>query len=54
MNSRKKDARIAGLLYLGLVITGIFSILYVPSKLIIWEDPVATVENIRASKTLFQ
>jgi len=33
MNSTKKTARIAGLLYLVNGVTGIFSIIYVPGKL---------------------
>jgi hypothetical protein len=32
--SNKKLARIAGLLYLGVVVTGIFTLMYVPSKLL--------------------
>ena len=35
MNSTKKTARIAGLLYLVNGVTGFFSIIYVPSRLIV-------------------
>ncbi len=54
MMSNKKTARIAGLLYLGVVITGIFSLGYVPSKLIVLDDPVTTYYNIKASESLFR
>lgn len=54
MTSNKKTARIAGLLYLAVVLTGIFSLAYVPSKLIVWDNPVATFNNIKTSETLFR
>lgn len=54
MKSNKKTARIAGLLYLGVVLTGIFSLAYVPSKLIVWDNPVATYNNIKTSESLFR
>lgn len=41
--SNKKLGRIAGLIYLGVVITGIFSLMYVPSKLIVDGNPLQTV-----------
>jgi hypothetical protein len=52
--SRKKIARSAGLLYLLLVVTGFFSLRYVPRKLIAWDDASATFNNIVASETLFK
>lgn len=54
MYSNKKTARIAGLLYLIVVLTGIFSLGYVPSKLIVDDNAAATVLNIRTSETLFR
>lgn len=54
MTSNKKTARIAGLLYLGVVLTGIFSMMYVPSKLIVWDNATTTFNNIVASETLFR
>ena len=54
MNSKKKTARVAGVLYLIVVLTGIFSLGYVPSKLIVWESPSTTFQNITASETLFR
>ncbi len=54
MDSSKTTARIAGLLYLIIILTGVFSILYVPSKLIVWGNPEKTFQNIVASETLFR
>lgn len=54
MNSNKKTARIAGLLYLVVVVTGIFNLAYVPGKLIVWDDATATFNNITNSETLFR
>lgn len=52
--ANKKTARLAGFLYLIVVITGMFSLAYVPSKLIVWTDAAATFQNIAASETLFR
>jgi len=54
MNSTKKAARIAGLLYLVNGVTGFFGIIYVPSKLIISGNVAATANYILASETLFR
>lgn len=54
MSSNKKTARIAGLLYLVVVLTGIFSLQYVPGKLIVWDNAAQTFNNIVASQTLFR
>lgn len=54
MDSLKKTARIAGALYLVVVITGMFALLYIPSKLIVWNDAQTTFDNITASETLFR
>ncbi len=54
MNSTKKNARIAGFLYLLLALTGTFSILYVPSTLIVFGDAAATAEKIASSELLFR
>ena len=54
MDSNKKKARIAGLFYLGVVITGIFSLAYVPSKLIDWNNPAITLQQIRSNEWLFR
>lgn len=52
--SNKTTARIAGLLYLGVVLTGIFTLMYVPSKLIVSGDASLTYENIKSFETLFR
>lgn len=49
-----KIARIAGLLYLIVVVTGIFSLLYVPSQISVDGDASATVNNIANSESLFR
>ena len=54
MEPTKKSARIAGLFYLILIISGIFSLIYVPSQLIDWEDTAKTVENITESQMLWK
>ena len=54
MTSNKKKARIAGLLYFVVVLTGVFSLAYVPSKLIIWNNPTATFNAIKEFETLFR
>jgi Domain of unknown function (DUF4386) len=53
MNPLKKTARIAGAIYLSMVITGPFSLIYVPSKLIIHGDATATANNFLAHQTMF-
>lgn len=52
--SLKRTARLAGLLYLVLVITGVYSIIYVSSQLIVQGDAVATSNNILAKEFLFR
>jgi predicted membrane protein len=54
MNSTKKTARIAGVLYLVNGATGFFGIAYVPSKLIVSGNAAATANNILASERLFR
>ncbi len=54
MNVDKKVARLAGLVYLVVVVTGIFSLAYVPSRLIVWGDALLTFNNIVNSESLFR
>lgn len=54
MNSKKKNARIAGLLYLLLGITGAFGIMYIPSNIMVAGDASATANNIIDSEFLFR
>lgn len=49
-----RTARTAGLLYLVVVVTGIFSLGYVPSQVVVQNDASATVGNITASEPLFR
>lgn len=54
MTPENKASRLAGLLYLIVVVTGIFSLGYVPSQLIVRGDPAATLANILAYPALFR
>src|SRR5437764_14911694 len=54
MHPLKKAARIAGAIYLSMVITGPFSLIYVPSKLIVRGNAVATADNILTHETMFR
>jgi len=54
MHPLKKAARIAGAIYLSMVITGPFSLIYVPNKLIVRGNAAATADNILAHETMFR
>ena len=54
MHSLKKAGRIAGAIYLSMVVTGPFSLIYVPSKLIVRGNAGATADNILAHETMFR
>ena len=54
MNSTKKQARSAGLLYFLLGITAPFGLMVVPGKLIVRGDATATADRIRASESLLR
>jgi hypothetical protein len=54
MNSTKRMARIADVLYLVNGVTGFFSIIYVPSRLMVPGNAAATAGNIIASERLFR
>jgi len=54
MHPTKKAARIAGGLYLSMVFTAPFSLIYVPGKLIVRDNAAATAENILAHETMFR
>lgn len=51
--STDRTARLAGLLYLLVVMTGLFSLIYVPSKLLVG-DAAQIAENILAHQGLFR
>ena len=54
MNSIQKIARITGILILILVVIAPFSMLYVPSTLIVPGDAATTADNIVANESLFR
>ncbi|WP_373519541.1 DUF4386 domain-containing protein [Pricia sp.] len=54
MTSRNRTARVAGILYLILIIGGIISLAYIPSQLIVRESTSKTFENISNSEMLFR
>ena len=54
MTHENKVGRLAGLLYLIVVVTGIFSLAYVPSHINVANDPAATANNIVMHESLFR
>jgi hypothetical protein len=54
LGTNKNTAKLAGFLYLIVVITGVFSLAYVPSTLIDWKDAAKTFQQITESETLFR
>jgi hypothetical protein len=54
MHPLKKSARIAGAVYLSMIITGPFSLIYIPNKLIVQGNATATAANVIAHDTLFR
>ena len=54
MHPTDKAARIAGAVYLSMVLTAPFSLIYVPSKLIVRGNATATANNILAHETMFR
>ena len=53
-SSMKNTARIAGLLYLFLIITGVYGVMYIPLQIIVPGDPVSTAQNIISNELLFR
>src|SRR5213078_4478175 len=54
MHPTDKAARIAGTVYLSMVFTAPFTLLYIPNKLIVRGDATATANNILAHQTMFR
>jgi hypothetical protein len=54
MNSIKKQAHIAGILYVVASITAVFAWIYVSGKIFVRDDAAATANNIRAFETLLR
>lgn len=52
--SLKKNARVSGVLYLLMGLTGAFGIMYVPSQIFVWDNATTTVQNILAQESLFR
>ncbi len=53
-SSQKKTARLAGLLYLLIIISSLYGHLYVPFRLFVKDDAVATAQNILNNELLFR
>jgi hypothetical protein len=54
MDTRNRTARVAGLLYLATVVTGLFSLIYVPSHISGHGDATLTVSHIVTFESLFR
>ena len=54
MNTLKKQARITGLLYLIIIVGGLFTEVFVRSKIIDWSNPAITAQNILEFETLYR
>jgi hypothetical protein len=54
MDSTKRNARVAGVLYVLLGIVAPFRLMYIPGALIVRGDPTATAGKIAAHETLFR
>src|SRR5437764_11112159 len=54
MHPTVKAARIAGLIYLSMVLTGPLALIYIPDKLIVRGDAVATASNFLNHESLFR
>jgi hypothetical protein len=54
MDSNNKTARTAGFLYLIVIVTGLASLIYLPSLIDIRGDAATTINNIRASEFLLR
>src|SRR3989475_2003124 len=54
MHPTDKAARVAGAVYLSMVVTAPFSLIYIPSTLIVRGNATATANNILAHETLFR
>lgn len=54
MNTPNQTARVAGALYFVVVLTGLFSLMYVPSKISNWDNPELMISNIIIHETLFR
>lgn len=54
MNTNTKAARIAGVLYVLVIIGGVFAEFFIRSNLIVAGDTAATIDNLRSNEALFR
>lgn len=54
MTSTKQTARLAGLIYLGVVLTGIASMMVIPKQLFAWDNAALTYSNIVSDQLTFR
>jgi hypothetical protein len=54
MSSTRNPGRVAGFLYLLLVLAGPLRLIYIPNKLFVHGNAAATASKILASETLFR
>ncbi|QNK01552.1 DUF4386 domain-containing protein [Dyella telluris] len=54
MSTLKRDARMAGLIYLALTLVAPFRLIYIPGALFVHGDPAATAHNIGTHELLFR
>ncbi|HNF94654.1 MAG TPA: DUF4386 domain-containing protein, partial [Anaerolineales bacterium] len=54
MNSLNKTSKLAGVLYLIITFIAPFSMIYVPSKLMVAGDALVTANNIQSAQGLFR
>ena len=53
-DSRPAWARISGVLYAIVIITGIFAFMYVPGQIVVPDDAAATIANIKSNTLLYR
>lgn len=54
MNTNTKTARMAGILYVLVIIGGVFAEFFIRSNLIVAGDTAATIDNLRSNEALFR
>jgi hypothetical protein len=54
MNISNQSARSAGAIYLVIILSGFFSLMYVPSKISNWSDPSSMINNVMTHQMLFR
>lgn len=54
MKNKKKTARVAGLYYLLVVVLSILYMEFIPSKIVVQDDPIATMHKLLSHASLFK